>query len=452
MKRKRASLLLIAIIVTGISASGTVGEAVMGVLSPVLEKDIRVPGAMTGQFVAVMFISSSVFSIPAGQLADRFSSTKIALAQLIVSAVAFGSIAAAQHAGWIFVSASAIGVAMALMGPLANRIVVDYLPHRQRASAVAWRSLGPQIGVVLLGVLFATTGDFVYWRYNIIGVATLIAGFAIFSFVALSRREQIDTNGAAQDELKASSFTADSTRRALPIVWWLLPYVFFWNGLIGSVSAYLIYFAYHEIEMSLAVASLSAAVVSGISICARLLWVKFLTPHNAVGFMLLASAATVGAAVLMVASVLLGPVAFWAAAVLFGAFGIGINPVSQVLLVWYTNPRYMGRVSAWAALVRSAGMAGQPFAMSLIVASFGVAASWYVVATCALCAGVTLLAYRMLQGRTSETAVKPSNVPHSSGASGATSADITDCAATTTSIDRAVTTTETDFSDTETQN
>lgn len=395
MSRKHAALWLIIIVVTGMSASGTLGEGVMGVLSPVLEKDIGVPGAMTGQFVAVMFLSGSAFSIPAGQMVDRLSSTKLSLLQLFISAVAFGSIAAAQNELWMFVSSAAIGVGMALMGPLANRIVVDYLPHKYRASAIAWRTLGPQIGVVFLGVLFALTSNIVYWRFTILSVAGLIAIFAVFTFFALKRHATIDASESSPQS--SGGFPPGTKRIANPIVWWLLPYVFFWNGLIGSISAYLIYFAYHEIGLSLSLASLSAAVVATISIVARLFWVRFLTPQNAIPLMLTASAVTVAAALLMVASAALGAFAFWVSAVAFGCFGIGVNPLSQVLLVWNTNPTHVGRVSSWAALVRSAGMAGQPFVMSLIVASFGVAASWYVVAICAFSAGAAILIYRVLR-------------------------------------------------------
>lgn len=400
MKMKRASLLLIAAICTGTAAAGTLVEPLVGVLAPILEREIDVPGAMTGQFISVMFLSSAVFVLPAGFLADRVRPVHLALGQLILAFIGFGIFTFADTAAWIFAGTLFGGLAMGMMMPLSNRIIINYLPHRQHATAVGWRSLGPQIGVVFIGSLFAVTGEFVFWRHTVLFVTVLIVVFAIFVMTTLSRRSTVEHD----DEPAESSRTqlAPTEQIARPIVWWLMPYMFFSNGVISCVSAYMIYYAFNEIELPLAVASVSAATVSGVSIAARLIWVKLMTPANAIRLMFTANMVTGSAALLLVFAGDMPVFFFWLAVVAIGAFGVGASPMPQVLLVWNTNGKYIGRVSSFNGLSASSGMTLQPLLMSVVVASVGVAQSWIVLSVCAFLGGATLLAYRVFNRRSSE--------------------------------------------------
>lgn len=404
MKKKSASLLLIAFIATGLSAAGTLVEPLVGVLAPIIEREIDVPGAMTGQFIAVMFGSSAVCALLSGYLADRVRPTRLAMVQLTLATVGFGIFIFASNAPTIFTATVIGGMAMSFMGPLSNRIIVNYLPSRLHASAIGWRSLGPQMGVVFIGTLFALTGEFVYWRITITIVTLLIIVFAVFAVALLMRRNTHD-HSTDTGSAHSAMITPVTDRVANPIVWWLMPYTFLANGVISSVSAYMIYFAFTEIELPQATASVSAAVVSGTSIIARLAWVRIMTPRNAVRLMVTASLATAAAALLLVFSVDLGLVAFWVGVVMVGAFGVGASPMSQVLLVWNTNAKYIGRVSSVNGLVGSSGMTLQPFVMSLVVAAIGVAESWYVLFTCALLAGISMLLYSVVYRSRNRTTV-----------------------------------------------
>lgn len=389
--RKSASLLLVAFLCTVLGIIATAGEFALGILAPTFENEIGTPATMIGLLMSAMFIASALVSLPAGWIADRYSPPTLALLQVAISASAFGSYALAHNTAAVFVTSTLVGAAMAISGPLTNRIIVMYLPSSKQAHAVGWKSLGPQSAALILGITFAITGKLVYWRVTVVVIAFVMFAFALWAYPVLKRRSLVfDTR---VEGINTTPAHIGGSARANPIAWWLIPYSFFSIGVVSSVGAYLIYFATTEVSLSFSTASIASSAVAGISLGARAIWLRLLGPSNAVRLLITASVLTAMAASLLALSPTLGPFSFWFAALALGVCGLGATPLPQVVLLRNTDPRHIGTMSSWIGVGTFTGLTSQPFLMSLAIDTVGIKNSWYIVATSALLAATTMLLY-----------------------------------------------------------
>lgn len=99
-----------------------------------------------------------------------------------------------------------------------------------------------------------------------------------------------------------------------------------------------------------------------------------------------------------------GPWLFWVAAVLVGVMVLGSTPIPQVILVQKAQVKRIGFLSSLLALAGFAGLAFQPWALSVVMVPFGFVASWGVMAACGLLASATLVIYLLVTARRTRAA------------------------------------------------
>jgi MFS transporter, Spinster family, sphingosine-1-phosphate transporter len=167
----------------------TIDEFDRAVLAVALE-DIRDHFSLTDAQVgilplAVIFITG-ILALPVGNLADRWTRTKI----MAVGAVVWGSAgllaAVSRSFVQLFLTRAMLGAGQGTIGPTHLSLLSDYYPPQVRGRVLNyWRSanaFGQIIGAVGGGLIIAWVG----WRWGF--VAAAIPGL-IFGLVALSLRE-----------------------------------------------------------------------------------------------------------------------------------------------------------------------------------------------------------------------------------------------------------------------
>lgn len=432
---KRATSLFIVIVSGGIMIWATFGQYALGVLGWAFEEELAVSTSMIGILTAIMFGASGVASFFVGMIADRFDIAWLTLLQIVLAAIVFGIFAFVESQTMLVIACILIGAIMALCNPLSNRVVSMYLPQNAHAVVISWKSIGPQLGALFAGVAFGGIAELFYWRHIVIVLVLAMAAFGAYCFFALRGRalfdpipapvapetraelaaeteltEPVDSAAASAapvDEVLAASAETEQggdvvaaiEDKTMPIAWWLIPFAFFSGGAIASIGAYIPLYASQTMGMTLTAAGIAAAVIAGVSILARFLWVALLRVFDYVMVFVLAGVTATLSTIVLAIAPQFGEVVFWVAIVATGATALGAAPVLQIVLVQSASRKQVGFISAMVGVGLYAGFAFQPLGLAYIIDNVGFDISWYFMAGSALVATLIIIAYAMIHGR-----------------------------------------------------
>lgn len=399
----------------GITVAATFGEFAIGVLGPAFETELRTQPAQLGALMAVMFACSALLAFPSGILTDRVDPRKLVLPQMILAAIAFGTFALVTQPATLYLTAGLVGAVMSLNAPMTNRMVIDFVPFRQRGTAVAWKSVGLQFAALLTGLTFGLTEPFAHWRTTVLVVTAVIIGGGVWAHLRFRRAEPLRfghsrvmieasvTEASVTEALGASvpsdrnmppvSVESGTERLAEPIVWWLIPYSLFTIGAFTCVGAYMVLYATTEVGVPVAAAANASGIAAGISILARFIWVRWLTDRNEALLLGIAAFSSAISVAMLALSPGFGQLGFWVAAVAIGLTILASTPVQQVVLIRNVNPRYVGRISSIIGVAMSVSLAGMPFLISVFIDALGLKSTWFIVVGVTLLGSLTMVLY-----------------------------------------------------------
>jgi MFS family permease len=218
----------------GIYIVNFLDRQVVSILAEDIKNDLHLAdwqlGLMSGLAFAVFY---TVLGIPIARLAERFNRPFI-----IGSAVAAWSgftvmCGMAQNFVQLVLCRIGVGVGEAGCSPPAHSLIADYVPKEQRASALAFYSMGTPIGGLLGLVMGGLIADAYGWR-----VAFFVAGvpgilFALLAFFTLNEpRKQVAAQAA---RIGAASANFAETMRALIVkqTFWLIAFAAAIKAFIG---------------------------------------------------------------------------------------------------------------------------------------------------------------------------------------------------------------------------
>jgi MFS family permease len=195
-----------------LNAVDELDRAVLAVSLDRIREDFGLSDTTVGLLpLAVIFITGSL-SLPAGNLADRLTRTRI---------LAFGSIiwggagllaAASVSFLQLFLTRALLGVGQATINPTHASLLSDYYPVSVRGRVLGYHRaanpLGQVVGAVLGGAVVAAVG----WRWGF--VAAAIPGL-LFGMLALTLREpkrgESDLQAALDDNPMLAEFLREPT-------------------------------------------------------------------------------------------------------------------------------------------------------------------------------------------------------------------------------------------------
>lgn len=401
----------------------TFGQYALGVLGWAFEEELKVSTSMIGILTAIMFGASGVASFFVGMIADRLDVAWLTVMQIVLAAIVFGIFAFVESQLMLVIACILIGAIMAMCNPLSNRVVAMYLPPTAHAVAISWKSIGPQLGALFAGVAFGGIAEIFYWRHIVIILVLAMAAFGVWAFFALraravfdpipapvspETREEIAELAEESDGSDMSAVVAEQLDeqvvdvvedRTQPIAWWLIPFAFFSGGAIASIGAYIPLYASQTMNMSLTAAGIAAAVIAGVSILARFLWVALMRVFDFVIIFVLAGITATLSTVLLALAPQFGEVVFWIAIIATGATALGAAPVLQIVLVQSSSRKQVGFISAMVGVGLYAGFAFQPLGLAYIIDNIGFDVSWYFMAASAFISMLLIVVYAMVHGR-----------------------------------------------------
>lgn len=385
---------------TTVVICSTVGVYVLGVLAPFLTRDLDIETSELGILTSTIFITAAIVSIPSGWLSDRTRVSNLAALQMLISGISVALLALVGSLFSIILICVLMGFITAMHGPLANRTVAGYVDNVQYKFVIGWRSLGPQMGSLLVGVVVAPFLEIASWRVVMafVGLAIALTAVPLFAGIRASDRHVKTITEASIAEGKAPAPAAPVTRTP-PIVYWLMAFTFFSAGGVVSIAAYLPSFAVEDFGMSIGQAGVAAGVVAFASIIGRGIWIRLLSETNEKLLMGIGVSSAALSLVFLALTPSIGIVAFWVAAVLAGATALGTSPLGQIVLMRHCPPAYIGRASARTGMSMYAASIIQPLLFGLAAGIWGVAAGWIVIATGSALAAVVVVIWSLRSRR-----------------------------------------------------
>lgn len=184
----------------------------LGIAAPVIMKELNIDPATMGVAMSAFFWTYTLFSLPAGNLADIYGSKKV-----LGWAAAIWSLASAATglaSGLVGIMAARLGVGLgeAAVFPVTAKIAGDNFPSKERATAIGWYLSGARLGYaatpIVMGFLVAQYS----WR-----MAFIITGLGSLLWCALWYYWYKDPYSQSQTESNAKAKA--KAKAKVPVPW-----------------------------------------------------------------------------------------------------------------------------------------------------------------------------------------------------------------------------------------
>jgi MFS family permease len=127
---------------------------VLGLLVVLLQRDLRLTDTEIGIVTGLAFgVCYTVFSLPAGYMADRFSRRNLVAAGMAAWSVATAACGLAGSFSQLFLARVGVGIGEAVLHPTTTSLVADYFPPRDRARAFGFYMMAGAAGTTFAFLL-----------------------------------------------------------------------------------------------------------------------------------------------------------------------------------------------------------------------------------------------------------------------------------------------------------
>lgn len=373
----------------GVGPLATYGISALG---PLVTEGLGLSRIGLGSIATVTFLAGASASVLVGRAVDAFSARIVMAALFIGAGGTLLAVAAAPSYAWLLVAVAVSGCFQALSNPVTNQLISANVPEGRRGVLMGVKQSGVQMsqfgaGLALPGLALVLGG----WR----------AAVAASSVLAVVGLVLVRTSVPPSAPEPRGPGRGRAGRRLPRAVWWLCGYGFLIGAALQATNVYLPLFGYERLGMTVTTAGLSAAVVGGVGLVARMYWGRVADRMRRPHFLLaLLAAVSAGAALCLTVTALTGTAwTMWLSAVLFGASGIAANVVTMVALVRVSELRVVGTASGVLTLGQFLGFAAGPVCFGAAVDRGGAyTAGWAAVAAVFAVAAALALLWRRWDG------------------------------------------------------
>jgi ACS family glucarate transporter-like MFS transporter len=148
----------------------------LGIAAPVIMKELNIDTATMGVALSAFFWTYTLFSLPAGNLADKYGSKTVFGWAAVIWSLASASTGIASGLVGIIAARLGVGAGEAAVFPVTAKIAGDNFPSKERATAIGWYLSGARLGYaatpIVMGFLIAQYS----WRmaFIITGIGSLL--------------------------------------------------------------------------------------------------------------------------------------------------------------------------------------------------------------------------------------------------------------------------------------
>lgn len=343
---------------------GTLGQFVVGALSPFIIPALSLSRSELGLFVTVAYAVSTVLAVPSGRVIDRADNRVVMTIVFVVSAGALLGVAASRSLVVFLACAVPVGFVQAACNPVTNRIVALHTPLRHRGVVLGAKQAGVHIGGFLAGLVLPTLAVRAGWRTAVVAAAATGA-VALWASLRVVPPGSGVTGSGVSGDVPPFRWTDGG-------VHYMTLYAFLMGGGVAAVTVYLPLYAHEALGMAEATAGSVLATFAFTGVAARLLWGWVGDRAGRVSAVL--SALAIGA---VAATVVLwqaesgGAWSAWIAAVGLGLSAAAWNAVGMVAVVRESHRAHVGRATGLVTLGFFAGFIVSPTAFGALVDATG---------------------------------------------------------------------------------
>lgn len=379
-KSRRPSLSLLAILLSAVGIAPVLNYG-LSATSDLIISDLGISETQFGLLATACFGFGAIGNIVFGKFSDRQPDKTLLL--LVFGMAAIAMILAALSGGYVLllVASAVAGLAQSFPNGVTNRILAQRVPSAHRIGWTGIKQSGVQVSQLVASLGFPVLAAWVGWRGAslvgavIAGLIGLIAVKAINNYPVLPAEPRPTEKPAANGQVRVES----STRFIIVA----LATFGFVNGMgVQATNVYLPLFAVRELDFSLVLGGLTAAVAGAVGVSARIGWGKMMSLGVAAPklLLLLAIMATCGAGTFLAAGATGNAALLWLAVILHGASALGVSVVLMASLLRSVSVLSMGSATGWVTAGQFGGFTVGPLVMGLLIGSpGGFTAGWIAV-------------------------------------------------------------------------
>jgi Major Facilitator Superfamily len=347
------------------------------VMAPAVAADTGLAPSLLGVYSFVMWSAALVGSSLAGELIARLGAVRVVQVMLALSATALGCGAS----GWtpaLALVPPLIGVACAIETPASSDILARVTPAAHRSFIFSLKQTGVQVGGMLAGVAYPAALPALGWRGTMAGVAMLMLAWA-FALEPMRRRLDAASHAPRPPASGSGRLALVWRHRALRD---LATASFVFHAMQICLNTFLVAFLVGEHGYSLAAAGLALAVAQFGGFLGRLGFWLIIGPRLGVmtlllgiGFGMTAAALATGLTAGVLPPLALGVLCFF-----FGLTASGWNGVYLAEIARQAPPGEIARVTGGVMMMSYAGLILGPVAFSAAAGAASMGAGYVLLA------------------------------------------------------------------------
>jgi ACS family hexuronate transporter-like MFS transporter len=194
-------------------------RSALSIAAPLVSKDLGLDPAQLGIVFSSFFFGYAPFCFVGGWGSDRIGPKWVLILAMVVWSVFCGLTAAAIGIGTLVLFRVIFGMGEGPFSSTANKVVSQWFPRREQASAVSVANAGTPLGGAVAGPVVGFIAITFGWRWSFIAIGLLgIVWVVLWSVLAADRPEQSARVSAAERrEIASGREIAADAAPALPL-------------------------------------------------------------------------------------------------------------------------------------------------------------------------------------------------------------------------------------------
>jgi predicted MFS family arabinose efflux permease len=326
---------------------------------PLVISDLGLTRAQFGSFATVTFAAAAVSSGLFGRLIDLYSERVTMVVLYLGSAFALLLASIAQTYLVVLMAVAFSGCVQSLSNPVTNRLISTYAIRSSHGTLMGVKQSGVQMAQLTAGLALPSLALVFGWR------GALAASIAIAAAGLLLAWRRVPSK-SAHTAHRSHSHHSGGLPRA---IWWLTAYALLTGAALQASNVYLPLYGHERVDLSVTAAGLTAAVVGGVGLVARIVWGRTADRLGSprIPLLTLALAASVGTICIYLAETAQMTWLLWLGAVIFGGTAIAANVVLMVAVLQVAPAHLIGRASGVLATGLYLGFAFGPISFGGLV-------------------------------------------------------------------------------------
>lgn len=219
-------------------------RAALSIAAPLIAEDLQLDPARLGIVFSSFFFGYALFCFVGGWAADRIGPKNVFTLAMTVWSVFCGLTAAATNIAVLLVVRVIFGMGEGPFSATANKVVSNWFPRREQATAVGIANAGQPIGAALAGPVVGTIAVLAGWRISFIVIALVgLVWVAAWMLFATDRPEQHRWLGPVErEEMEQERAQGPAVTARLPLSAYLRRPAILATAFAFFGYAYILYF------------------------------------------------------------------------------------------------------------------------------------------------------------------------------------------------------------------